>query len=117
MKIKSTLEQIISNDLAAIWTVLTPDEKRRVADHFIIHDFKKNQLIYAEGDTPQHLWCLLQGKVKLFKDGIGGRPQILRLYRPISATALRLPANNMCRARRPLRLRAWAPSPWTLSRN
>lgn len=83
MKIKSTLEQIISNDLAAIWTVLTPDEKRRVADNFIIHDFKKNQLIYAEGDTPQHLWCLLQGKVKLFKDGIGGRPQILRLYRPI----------------------------------
>ncbi|MBP5562167.1 MAG: Crp/Fnr family transcriptional regulator [Muribaculaceae bacterium] len=81
--IKSTLEQIISNDLAAIWTVLTPEEKRRVADNFIIHDFKKHQLIYAEGDTPANLWCLLRGKVKLYKDGIGGRPQILRLYRPI----------------------------------
>ena len=81
--IKSTLEQIISNDLAAIWTVLSPEEKRRVADNFIIHDFKKHQLIYAEGDTPANLWCLLRGKVKLYKDGIGGRPQILRLYRPI----------------------------------
>ena len=30
-----------------------------------------------------HLWCLLKGKVKLYKDGIGGRQQILRLYRPI----------------------------------
>lgn len=83
MMIKSTLEQIISNDLAAIWTVLTNDEKRRVADHFVIHNFKKNQIIYAEKDAPTHLWCLLKGKVKLFKDGIGGRQQILRLYRPI----------------------------------
>ncbi len=30
-----------------------------------------------------YLWCLLKGKVKLYKDGIGGRQQILRLYRPI----------------------------------
>ena len=29
------------------------------------------------------MWCLLKGKVKLYKDGIGGRQQILRLYRPI----------------------------------
>ena len=79
----STLEQIISKDLAAIWTILTPDERRLVADNFHIHSFKKNQIIYAEKDTPQYLWCLLKGKVKLFKDGMGGRQQILRLYRPI----------------------------------
>ena len=83
MLIKSTLEQIISKDLAAIWTILTPDERRLVADNFHIHSFKKNQIIYAEKDTPQYLWCLLKGKVKLFKDGMGGRQQILRLYRPI----------------------------------
>ena len=29
------------------------------------------------------MWCLIKGKVKLTKDGIGGRQQILRLYRPI----------------------------------
>lgn len=80
---KSTLENIISEDLAAIWTILSSEEKRKIADNFVIHTFKKNQIIYAEKDTPEYLWCLIKGKVKLYKDGIGGRLQILRLYRPI----------------------------------
>lgn len=80
---KSTLEKIISEDLAAIWSILTPEEKRIVADNFIVHTFRKNQIVYAEHDSPEYLWCLIKGKVKLFKDGIGGRQQILRLYRPI----------------------------------
>ncbi|MEF9923894.1 MAG: Crp/Fnr family transcriptional regulator [Muribaculaceae bacterium] len=80
---KSTLEKVISEDLAEIWTILSPEEKRRVVDNFVIHNFKKNQIIYAENEMPEFLWCLLKGKVKMFKDGIGGRQQILRLYRPI----------------------------------
>ena len=83
MTTKSTLEKIISEDLSAIWGILNHDEKRLIADNFVIHNFKKNQLIYAERDEPIYLWCLLKGKVKLFKDGMGGRQQILRLYRPI----------------------------------
>lgn len=81
--IKSVLEQVISEDLAALWTVLDSDEKRRIVDSFTIHNFKKNQIIYAERETPEYLWCLLQGKVKRFKDGAGGRQQILRLIRPV----------------------------------
>lgn len=80
---KSTLEKVISEDLSAVWTILSSEEKRRIADNFMIHNFKKNQIIYAESDPPEYLWCLLKGKVKLVKDGIGGRQQILRLYRPI----------------------------------
>ncbi|MCF0181568.1 MAG: Crp/Fnr family transcriptional regulator [Muribaculaceae bacterium] len=80
---KSTLEAVISKDLAAIWTILSPEEKRVVVDNFTIRKFKKNQIIYAEHDAPQYLWALLNGKVKLMKDGMGGRQQILRLYRPI----------------------------------
>ena len=80
--IKSTLEKIISEDLHEIWSILADDEKRLIMDNFIIHNFKKNQLIYAEGDEPEYLWCLIKGKVKKFKDGIG-RQQILRLHRPV----------------------------------
>jgi len=81
---KSTLESIISQDLSAIWSILTSEEKHLIANNFAIHDFKKNQLIYAERDEPQYLWCLLKGKVKRFKNGMGsGHQQILRLYRPI----------------------------------
>jgi len=80
---KSTLENIISEDLSDIWSVLKQDEKRLIAENFVVRNFKKNQIIYVEKDDPQYLWCLLKGKVKTFKNGVGGRQQILRLYRPI----------------------------------
>jgi len=81
--IKAALENVISEDLADIWSILDGDEKRRIIDNFTIHNFKKNQIIYAEGEDPENLWCLLKGKVKLFKEGIGGRAQIVRLIRPV----------------------------------
>lgn len=80
---KSTLEHIISNDLSELWGVLTRKEKHIIADNFQIHKFKKNQIIYAEKDEPEYLWCLLSGKVKKYKNGIGDRVQILRLHRPV----------------------------------
>ncbi len=81
--IKSALEQVMSEDLSEIWSILNSDEKRKITDNFTIHHFKKNQIIYAEHEEPEYLWCLLKGKVKLFKDGVGGRQQILRLIRPV----------------------------------
>ena len=80
---KSTFEKIISQDMAEMWNAIHPDEKRIVTDNFSIHNFKKNQIIYAEKDQPEMLWCLLKGKVKMYKSGIGDRVQILRLYRPV----------------------------------
>lgn len=81
--IKSALEKVVSEDLAEIWSILTNDEKHRIIDAFEIHNFKKNQIIYAEGEAPEYLWCLLKGKVKKYKEGVGGRVQILRLIRPV----------------------------------
>ncbi len=81
--IKEVLEQIISEDLADLWSVLSPDEKRLVSENFTLHHYKKNQVIYAEHDEPQMLWCLIKGKVKKWKEGIGGRSQIIRLIRPV----------------------------------
>lgn len=80
---KATLEHVISHDLSELWNVLTRDEKRLVTDNFVIHNFKKNQIIYAEKEEPEFLWCLLKGKVKMYKNGIGDRVQILRLFRPV----------------------------------
>ena len=81
--IKSALEKVISEDLAEIWSILEGDEKRRIIDNFQIHNFKKNQVIYAEKEEPEFIWCLLKGKVKKYKDGVGGRQQIIRLIRPV----------------------------------
>lgn len=80
---KIKLEDFVDQDnVRHLWKVLTDEEKQKVDDAFIAKDFKKNQIIYAEHDKPEYLYCLLSGKAKMYKDGIGGRQQILRLYRP-----------------------------------
>lgn len=81
--IRKALEQVMSEDLSEIWTLLSSDEKRMITDSFTLHHFKKNQIIYAEQEQPESLWCLLKGKAKLYKDGVGGRQQILRLISPV----------------------------------
>lgn len=81
--IKKALEQVISEDFSDLWSVLSGDEKRMVTDVFEIQHFKKNQIIYAERDKPEYLFALLKGKAKLYKDGVGGRQQILRLISPV----------------------------------
>ncbi len=65
---KSTLERIIGDDLSEIWKALTSDEKRVVTDNFKYERYKKNQMIYAESETPENLYCLLEGKVVLLVD-------------------------------------------------
>ena len=84
---KATLEHVISHDLSDLWSVLTRDEKRLVTDSFVIHNFKKNQIIYAEKEEPEFLWCLLKGKVKMYKNRCS-----------ISATVHILPTSCMCPA-------------------
>ena len=81
--IKTALEKVINEDMADIWSILSPGEKHLIANNLQIHHFKKNQVIYAEGEDPEYLWCLFKGKVKKYKEGVGGRVQILRLIRPV----------------------------------
>ncbi|MCP9611710.1 Crp/Fnr family transcriptional regulator [Coprobacter tertius] len=80
---KSTLESILQEDLSEMWALLDSEEKRSLIDNFHIQTFKKNEMIYSEGEKATQLMCLLKGKVKIFKDGVGGRSQIIRLMRPV----------------------------------
>ena len=81
--IKLALEKVMSEDMSEIWTILSGDEKRMITDNFTLHHFNIYQILYAEGEQPEYLWCLLKGKAKLYKDGVGGRQQILRLISPV----------------------------------
>lgn len=72
----------IIESIADIWALLTDEQQKMLTTQFSIHRFKKNQLIYCEGERPTHLMCLFSGKVKIFKDGVGGRSQIVRVIKP-----------------------------------
>lgn len=74
-------ETEISNCIPDLWQPLTPSQREFLAQSFIIQKYKKNEIIYCEGETPMHLMCLLSGKVKIFKEGVGGRSQIIRVIK------------------------------------
>ena len=61
---------------------LTNDEKSFLYEHSVRSFYKKGDIIFREGDKPTGLICLLEGKVKIFKEGVGGREQIVRMARP-----------------------------------
>lgn len=79
----------ISLNLSDVWRVLTDKEREILRKNATIQHFKKNELIYCEGDEAKDMMCLLKGKVKIFKEGFGGRSQIIRMIRPIQYFAYR----------------------------
>lgn len=82
--VKQKKEEVdISASLAELWRVLTDKEREILRKNATIQQFKRNELIYFEGDEPRDMMCLLRGKVKIFKEGVGGRSQIIRMIKPI----------------------------------
>ena len=89
MQIKDDDIVDFSTSLSEVWRLLHVQEREMIRQHAIIQHYKKNQQIYAEGEEPNHLMCLLKGKVKIYKEGVGGRSQIIRMIRPIQYFAYR----------------------------
>lgn len=72
----------LSENIPEIWNLLNDNERNIISDSARILDFKKNEVIYNEEEMPLDLMCLCRGKVKIYKDGVGGRSQIIRMIRP-----------------------------------
>ena len=78
---KELTEAEIAESIPDLWQPLTESQRELLAQNFTIQKYKKNETIYCEGETPMHLMCLLSGKVKIYKDGVGGRGQIIRVIK------------------------------------
>ncbi len=70
------------DEVMTVWDVLTPDERQFVRNNHSIQHFKRNEIINCEGDTPTHMMIIESGKVKVFKEGVGSRAQIIRMLKP-----------------------------------
>lgn len=82
--VKMNLSDIVVSDyIVDMWTPLTMEQRDFLSSNFTLQNYKKNETIYCEGESATHLMCLLTGKVKIFKDGVGGRSQIIRMIKPV----------------------------------
>ncbi len=72
----------IKRGLQDLWNLLTDGQRIAMMDDAIIQTYRKGESIYQVGEESVYLVCMLKGRVKLEKLGIGGRMQIMRMFRP-----------------------------------
>lgn len=61
---------------------LTAENHRQLASIVVQKPYKKNQVIFAEGDDGNGLYVVLSGRVKVFKLSHEGKEQILHIIGP-----------------------------------
>ena len=84
MGIKDILENPDS-----IFYLLTQEEKQELERHISLAHYKKNEFVFKEGEKPTGLMILVNGKLKIYKEGVAGREQILRMARPLGLIGYR----------------------------
>jgi len=76
------LKDIVENP-KSIFFLLDEVEKEELQHHISISHYKRNEIVFKEGDKPAGFLLLIDGKVKIFKEGVGGREQIIRMAKPL----------------------------------
>lgn len=69
-------------DLNAVWHALTDEEKMYIDQNSRIYTFQKNEIVHREGDTPTHMMMLVSGKLRVYKESVNNRHQIIRMLKP-----------------------------------
>ncbi len=82
------IRNIIDNP-NSIFHQLSLEEKEELEKHISLTRYRKNKIIFKEGDRPIGFVFLVSGKVKLYKKGISGRNQIVRLAQPLDIIGFR----------------------------
>jgi len=73
--------EICLEGTTSIFKGLNQKDKDAIAQHHTLSIVKKGEAVFNEGDKSKGLICLTSGKVKLYKEGVGGREQILKMLR------------------------------------
>jgi CRP-like cAMP-binding protein len=66
---------------SSLFKGLNQKDKEIIAQYHSLYQIKKGDLLFKAGDKHRGLICLALGKVKVFKEGVGGREQILKLVK------------------------------------
>jgi CRP/FNR family transcriptional regulator, polysaccharide utilization system transcription regulator len=88
IKAEMGIKDILENP-NSIFYLLSREEKEELERHISLAHYKKNEIVFKEGDKPNGFMMLVNGKVKIFKEGVGGREQIIRMAKPLGMIGYR----------------------------
>ena len=54
------------DEMSDIWLALTHEERMYLRENTKYQEFRKNELIYCEGEIPEFMYCIISGKIKIF---------------------------------------------------
>ena len=72
----------IAQSMEELWGLLSDEQRTLFVENIEIRRIEKDEAVYHKGDVPSFMFFLLNGKIKICKEGIGGREQIVRLIKP-----------------------------------
>ncbi len=67
---------------SSIFKGLNQKDKETLSLHHSLTHIKKGNALFKEGEKTHGIICLASGKVKVFRIGVGGREQIVKMVRP-----------------------------------
>ena len=73
----------------SLFYVLSEEDKKLMRKHTSFTKYKRNEMVFREGDKPSGFMILVKGKLKIFKEGVGGREQIIRLSKAFGIIGFR----------------------------
>jgi CRP/FNR family transcriptional regulator, polysaccharide utilization system transcription regulator len=67
---------------SSVFKGLNQKDKETIDQNHTLSHFKRNIQLFREGDKSRGLICLASGAVKIYKEGVGSRQQIVKMVRP-----------------------------------
>jgi CRP/FNR family transcriptional regulator, polysaccharide utilization system transcription regulator len=82
------IKEILENS-KSLFYVLSPEDKEDLHNYVSLTSYRRNEYVFKEGDKPSGFLMLVSGKIKIFKEGVGGREQIIRMSKPMGIIGYR----------------------------
>jgi CRP-like cAMP-binding protein len=89
MAIINEIMQVIFDHPKSIFSTLTPEEQADLQNNITITYYSKDEFIFKEGEKPIGFQFLAAGKVMIYKEGAGGRDQIIRMTKQLGIIGYR----------------------------
>jgi CRP/FNR family transcriptional regulator, polysaccharide utilization system transcription regulator len=71
---------------SSLFKVLNQKEKEAIVQHHIVTKIKKGGYLFREGEKARGPVCLVSGKAKVFRTGVAGRENIIKMLKELDLT-------------------------------